>query len=70
MKNLNIYDWTTLTLVIIGGLNWGLVGIFKFDLVAAIFGDMGIISRVIYALVGVAAVYLVVMAMSLKKQSS
>ncbi len=42
-------------LVIIGALNWGLVGIFNFDLVAAIFGDMSVASRVVYILVGVAA---------------
>lgn len=44
-------------LVIIGALNWGLVGFFKFDLVAAIFGDMTMPSRVIYGLVGLAALF-------------
>jgi uncharacterized membrane protein YuzA (DUF378 family) len=44
-------------LLIIGGLNWGLVGVFKFDLVAAIFGDMGVITRIIYIIVGVCAIY-------------
>ncbi len=44
-------------LVIIGGINWGLVGIFNFDLVAAIFGSMSVVARIIYILVGVAAVY-------------
>ena len=44
-------------LLVIGGLNWGLVGIFNFDLVAKIFGDMSIISRIIYILVGVSALY-------------
>lgn len=67
MKNLNAADWTALALAIIGALNWGLVGFFNFDLVAAIFGDMSIFSRVIYALVGVAAVYLGVISMNLKK---
>lgn len=43
-------------LVIIGGLNWGLIGFFKYDLVAAIFGDMTTVSRVIYGLVGIAAI--------------
>lgn len=47
----------TLILVIVGGLNWGLVGIFGFDLVAAIFGDMTAVSRTVYALVGISAVY-------------
>ena len=46
-------------LVIIGGLNWLLVGIFSYDLVAAIFGGAGaLISRIIYTLVGLSAVYL------------
>ena len=44
-------------LLVIGGLNWGLVGIFGFDLVAAIFGPMGAISRIVYILVGVSALY-------------
>ncbi len=44
-------------LLVVGGLNWGLVGVFSFDLVAAIFGDMSILSRIVYILVGVAAIY-------------
>ncbi len=43
-------------LVLIGALNWGLIGMFGFDLIAAIFGDMTIMSRIIYSLVGVSAV--------------
>ena len=43
-------------LVLIGALNWGLVGLFGFDLVAAIFGDMTILSRIIYSLVGLSAI--------------
>lgn len=46
-----------LTLVVIGGINWGLVGLFGFDLVAAIFGNMSVLSRIIYILVGISAVY-------------
>jgi uncharacterized membrane protein YuzA (DUF378 family) len=44
-------------LLVVGGLNWGLVGIFNFDLVAAIFGDMSIVSRIVYAVVGLSALY-------------
>jgi hypothetical protein len=44
-------------LIIIGGLNWALVGLFSFDLVAFIFGNMTLLSRIIYVLVGIAAVY-------------
>lgn len=46
----------TLLLLIVGGLNWGLVGLFDFDLVATIFGEMSVISRIVYVLVGVSAV--------------
>ncbi|AAM06912.1 TPA: DUF378 domain-containing protein [Methanosarcina acetivorans] len=46
-------------LVIIGALNWGLVGILNFDLVAALFGKKSILSRLVYALVGLSGVYLI-----------
>jgi uncharacterized protein len=46
-----------LALVIIGGINWGLVGLFDYNLVSAIFGDMSTLSRVIYDLVGLSAIY-------------
>jgi uncharacterized membrane protein YuzA (DUF378 family) len=58
MKNLNLL---AAVLVIIGGLNWGLVGLFDFDLVAKIFGDMSTVSRVVYALVGLSALYMLKM---------
>ena len=45
-------------LVIVGALNWGLVGIFGFDLVATIFGEMSILARIVYGLVGVSAIIL------------
>ena len=47
-------------LVIIGAINWGLVGIFGYDLVASIFGDMSLISRIVYGLVGVSAIVLLI----------
>ena len=50
----------TLLLLIIGGLNWGLVGLFGFDLVATIFGEMSVLSRIVYVLVGLSAVYQIV----------
>lgn len=54
-KNL---DWTALTLVIIGAINWGLIGFFKFDLIATLFGGMdSLVSRIVYALVGLAGLY-------------
>ena len=52
------FDKTALTLVIIGALNWLLVGLFKYDLVAAIFGGQtNIISRIIYVVVGIAGLW-------------
>lgn len=54
MKALNII---TLVLVIVGGLNWGLVGLFSFDLVAAIFGAGSLLARLVYILVGLSAVW-------------
>jgi uncharacterized membrane protein YuzA (DUF378 family) len=47
----------TLTLVIIGGVNWGLVGLFNFDLVATLFGEMSALSRIVYVLVGASALW-------------
>lgn len=52
------FDYIAITLIIIGALNWGLVGFFQFDLVAFLFGGMGSwISRVIYAIIGIAGIY-------------
>ncbi len=57
MNKLNALDWIAMILIIVGGLNWALVGLFSFDLVATIFGDMSVISRTVYTLVGLAALY-------------
>ena len=58
MKTLNL---VTLVLVIIGGINWGLVGAFQFDLVAAIFGGQdALLSRIVYILVGLSALWQIV----------
>lgn len=50
----------TLTLLIVGGLNWGLVGLLEFDLVAALFGEMSALSRIVYVLVGLSALWQIV----------
>ena len=53
-----MFDKIALALLIIGGLNWGLVGIFSFDLVAWMFGGTGaIISRIVYVLVALSAIW-------------
>lgn len=57
MKALNLI---TLLLVIVGGVNWGLVGLFDFDLVAALFGEDSALSRIVYTLVGLSALYQIV----------
>jgi len=57
MRSLNIL---TLVLLIVGGLNWGLVGAFDFNLVSALFGDMTPLSRIVYVLVGLAAIYQII----------
>jgi uncharacterized protein len=51
-------DIIAAVLLIVGGLNWGLVGLFNFDLVAAVFGSMSVISVIVYSLVAVSAIYL------------
>ena len=50
-------DYTILTLVIIGAINWGLIGFLQFDLVRVLFGDMSIMSRIVYALIGISGLY-------------
>lgn len=68
IKKLSTVDWIVLILVIIGGLNWGLIGVFDFDLVASIFGDMSALSRIVYDLVGLSAVYLLFVVKGLAKK--
>ena len=57
MRTINV---ATLALLIVGGLNWGLVGLFEFDLVAALFGEMSALSRIVYALVGLSALWQII----------
>ncbi len=51
-------DCTALTIAIIGTLNWGLIGILRFDLVNFLFGNMSLLSRIVYTLVGLSGLYL------------
>lgn len=65
-----IVDIIALILVIVGGINWGLVGILQFDLVAWIFGGQSaILARVVYTLVGISAIWCVSILMKLKNHS-
>ncbi|UCE18275.1 MAG: DUF378 domain-containing protein [Gemmatimonadota bacterium] len=68
MSKLSAIDWVALILVVIGGLNWGLVGVFGFDLVAAIFGQMSALGRIVYVIVGLAAIKVIlIMALQSRK---
>lgn len=68
MKNLNALDIVALILVVVGGLNWGLVGLLRFDLVAAVFGEGSLLSNIVYVLVGLAAIYVAVISAKLAKK--
>ncbi len=59
--------WIALILLIVGGLNWLLVGAFNFDLVAAVFGDMSPLSRIVYILVGLSALCILFMSAKLTR---
>jgi uncharacterized membrane protein YuzA (DUF378 family) len=60
MLKLNTGIWIALLLLVVGGLNWGLVGLFKFDLVARLFGEMSFFTRLIYVAVALSAVVVLV----------
>ena len=59
--------WIALILLIVGGVNWLLVGAFNFDLVAALFGDMSPLSRIVYILVGLSALCILFMSTKLTR---
>lgn len=54
---MKILDKIALLLIIIGAINWGLIGFFKFNLVDSIFGTMSVLSRIIYSLVGISGLW-------------
>ena len=56
-KSMSAMDWIAMTLLFVGGINWGLIGLFNFNLVAFIFGEMTSVSRLVYVLVGLSALY-------------
>lgn len=56
---MNALDWITGVLVIVGAINWGLVGLFDYNVVTAILGDMTIWSRIVYVLVSVSGLYMI-----------
>lgn len=54
---MKIIDKIALILIIIGAINWGLIGLFRFNLVELIFGDMTVLARIIYSLVGISGLW-------------
>jgi uncharacterized protein len=56
MKDLSMYGWIALILVLIGGINWGLVGLFNMNIISAILGS--ILSRILFIIIGLAALYI------------
>ncbi|WP_125153709.1 DUF378 domain-containing protein [Clostridium rectalis] len=70
MYKFNLFDKIAFILVIIGAINWGLLGLFNFNLIGSIFGEpANFLSRLIYILVGVAGVYLILLVLKMKKYS-
>jgi len=67
MNKLNALDLISLILMIVGGLNWGLVGVINLNIVDAIFGVGSLLSSIVYILVGLASVYILVMLGKLKR---
>lgn len=64
----NWMDIVALILIIIGAINWGLIGFFRFDLIASLFGQLSAISRIIYAIVGIAGIYSLILFWKLKTE--
>lgn len=64
----NWLDVVCLILIIIGAVNWGLIGFFNLDIISVIFGNMSMISRIIYAVVGIAGIYSLVLFWKLKAE--
>jgi uncharacterized membrane protein YuzA (DUF378 family) len=61
--------WVALALAVIGAINWGLVGLFEVDVVAAIFGQLSVVSRIVYVIVALAGLYLLAVAASRLRES-
>lgn len=57
MKNAHVLQTIAMILLLIGGLNWGLIGIFEWNFIASVFGYTSVMTRTIYSLAGIAAVY-------------
>lgn len=60
MKNAHVVDVIAVIVLVIGGLNWGLIGLFEWNFIASVFGYTSVLTRTIYAAAGIAAVYKIV----------
>jgi uncharacterized membrane protein YuzA (DUF378 family) len=69
-STLNPVAWLALVLMIVGAVNWGLVGMVNVDLVAALFGEFSILSRIVYSLVGLAGLYGIALALRLGRRAA
>lgn len=69
-KGMAAAEWIPMLLLIVGGLNWGLIGLFDFNLVATLFGEESAISRIIYIAVGLSALYSLYMSARLSSKDS
>ena len=68
MKSLNTLDWVALVLVLVGGLNWGLIAALDLNLVALLFEDGTVLARVVYGLVGLSTIYVAILLPKLAKR--
>ena len=68
MKGLSGFDWVALILTLVGGLNWGLVGFFGYNLVSSVLGGVSGAETVVYGLVGLSSLYLVLISKSLSRK--
>ncbi|HUH60059.1 MAG TPA: DUF378 domain-containing protein [Candidimonas sp.] len=68
--SLSVLDWIALVVTIVGGVNWGLVGVAGFDLIAALFGVQTPITRIFYIVVGLMALYAIHLAWRLAGRST
>jgi uncharacterized protein len=70
MPKMNTLDWVAWIILLVGGLNWGMVGLFDFNLVSALFGAVAIIERLVYIVVGLSALYFIYKAATMKKTAA
>lgn len=65
---MSVWDWIALVLVVVGGLNWGLVGLLNLDVVRAVFGTIPVLEQIVYIIIGLGAVYMIYAAAMKKKK--